>query len=445
MASGDGKQTARPYLWMALAALLMRVAAILVLGTYTLSPGPIQQIAVGEETPGTNSEISEEMRNQLAFRIETGSVAHSLATGNGFSSPFGGDTGPTAWLGPVYPALCAGVFLLFGSFSATSAFVMLLLNSLFAALTCIPIYLIGERTLGPKVGLGAGWAWAVVPLFWQWPITWVWEMSLSALLLGFLFLLALRLADETGWKPWAGFGGLWGVAALTNPALLSFLPVACAWPAYKVRQQKRNYAKPVLLALVACLLVVSPWLVRNRLVFDQFVFLRSNFWFEFHLGNYDGSQGLAWGGKHPSENALQYEKYRRMGELGYVAEARAEALAFLRRYPGQFIRLSLKRLRFFWDGSYLRYGRNYIEWWSPSLVTAFSALSLLGLLLAFLRRRNGVGLYGLLLLFYPAIYYITYPQARYRHAIEPELLLLTVYSCLETAAYVRKRLRRVTA
>src|SRR5258708_19936820 len=30
-------------------------------------------------------------------------IAASLASGQGFSNPFGPPTGPTAWLGPVYP------------------------------------------------------------------------------------------------------------------------------------------------------------------------------------------------------------------------------------------------------------------------------------------------------------------------------------------------------
>src|SRR2546421_6076076 len=37
-------------------------------------------------------------------------IAASLVAGNGFSSPFGVDTGPTAWVAPGYPFLIATVF-----------------------------------------------------------------------------------------------------------------------------------------------------------------------------------------------------------------------------------------------------------------------------------------------------------------------------------------------
>ena len=53
-------------------------------------------------------------------RHETGSIAHSLATGKGFSNPFLRDTGPTAWLTPVYPLLVAAAFKLFGGFLAVA-------------------------------------------------------------------------------------------------------------------------------------------------------------------------------------------------------------------------------------------------------------------------------------------------------------------------------------
>ena len=46
----------------------------------------------------------------IPFLFESGNVAHSLATGAGFSSPFRVNTGPTAWMPPIYPLLLAAVF-----------------------------------------------------------------------------------------------------------------------------------------------------------------------------------------------------------------------------------------------------------------------------------------------------------------------------------------------
>src|SRR5690242_12232245 len=49
--------------------------------------------------------------NHFGFGYETGSIARSIAAGHGFASPFRNiDTGPTAWIAPIYPYFCALMF-----------------------------------------------------------------------------------------------------------------------------------------------------------------------------------------------------------------------------------------------------------------------------------------------------------------------------------------------
>src|SRR3977135_4549354 len=75
-------------------------------------------------------------RCHWVFGWETGRVARSIATGHGFSSPYREPTGPTALIPPVYTYLVAGVFKVFGIYTAKSALVLLSLNNLFSSLTC---------------------------------------------------------------------------------------------------------------------------------------------------------------------------------------------------------------------------------------------------------------------------------------------------------------------
>src|ERR1700680_1901730 len=78
------------------------------------------------------------------FGYEVGKVARSLALGQGFSSPLYGPTGPTAWIAPIYAAILAGMFRLFGVFTAASAIAILVVNSLLSVLTCLPVYAIAR-------------------------------------------------------------------------------------------------------------------------------------------------------------------------------------------------------------------------------------------------------------------------------------------------------------
>ena len=48
---------------------------------------------------------------------ELGHLAESLCDGHGLSSPFGGETGASAFLAPGYPTFVAAIFLVFGIFS----------------------------------------------------------------------------------------------------------------------------------------------------------------------------------------------------------------------------------------------------------------------------------------------------------------------------------------
>src|SRR5690242_9858832 len=61
--------------------------------------------------------ISHRVLAEVPFAQETGSIAASLTEGAGFSNVFRRDTGPTAWLTPVYPLLLAPVFKIFGAFT----------------------------------------------------------------------------------------------------------------------------------------------------------------------------------------------------------------------------------------------------------------------------------------------------------------------------------------
>jgi len=70
----------------------------------------------------------------IPFLFESGNIAHSLATGGGFGSPFHVITGPTAWMTPLYPMLLAGIMRLFGpytfgSYIAAITFNILVLHS----------------------------------------------------------------------------------------------------------------------------------------------------------------------------------------------------------------------------------------------------------------------------------------------------------------------------
>ena len=364
----------------------------------------------------------------LFFGFEVGRIASALASGHGFSSPFPGPSGPTAWLGPVYPLMVAGVFKIFGIYTAASALAVMIVNSVFSALTCLAIYLIGMELFGPAVAVLAAWVWAILPYSINWSF-WIWETTVSAFLLTLLFWLTLRLARQPRPRTWALYGLLWGVLALTNASCLSFLPVAAVWLWFRLRRQRQFRFTHAAASALLFVLAVSPWVARNYAVMGRFIFPRSDFGEELYMGNHEGSEGLCMFWDHPVWNKYEMASFVRQGELAYVAAKQKIAEQWIEQHPGRFAELTLKRVGFFWftipeQG---RIARRFGIGSRHALYFAFALLAFWGLWLAFRQRQSSAWLFAGLFLFYPLVYYITHCHPRYQHPITPAMLLLAVF------------------
>jgi GT2 family glycosyltransferase len=398
---------------MVLAAFVVRIAWIVVAHTYRIR---------------TNE-------NNFGFGFETGRIAYSLANGLGFSSPFGGYTGPSAWTAPIYPWIVSLAFRAFGSYSAGSALVMLSFNSVFGALTCWTIYRTALRVFGRTVALWSGWVWAFYPDFIFWAVRWIWETSLSAFLLSLLFMLTVEMEGDERASTWIGYGLLWGVAALNNPAALGFLPFAGCWLAYQLHRRGKRYIVPALLSAVVFWLTIMPWLVRNYEVMGQFVFIRDNFGNELLVGNNPLAEGQYVLAYHPTQNDLVMAKYKRMGELAFCADQGRLARQWIAENRGKFAEITLRRVYYFWNGIPRLAKDQWLAELKNTHTLLLSVLGIWGLLLAWKRRVHGVFLFASLLAFYPLVYYICFPEPRYRHPIDPELLILGVYLVSETRSH----------
>lgn len=399
----------------------------------------------------------------FSFGWEIGRVAYSIAMGHGFSSPWGGETGPTAWNAPVYPYIVAVAFRLFGIYTHGAAIALLAFNSICGALTCWPIVRIARRMFNLRVALWSGWIWALFPYTVYWAVRWVWETSLSALLLTLLVMLTLDMEGDHRLTSWFGYGLLWGILGLTNPAALSFLPFSGLWLAYGLYRRKLGFLLPATVAASVFWLTLMPWLVRNYEVLHRPVFVRDNVGVELRCGNNPLAEGIWVGMYHPSQNPVLFAQYKQMGEAAYSAEQMHLAKQWMAEHPDKFALVSLRKLIFFWtdipsattlpewmiehqnkwasrtfwpaifrsDGSARNWLANAIDDLKPAFFLTCNVVALGGLLLALKRRVHAVFLFASLIIFYPLVYYVSFPHPRYRHPIEPELLILGVYLVTE--------------
>jgi 4-amino-4-deoxy-L-arabinose transferase-like glycosyltransferase len=393
--------------FIVLIALLLRLAVITVGHTYRITP----------------------RRDHFQFGWEMGRLARAIARGQGFSSPTDLPTGPSAWAPPLYPYILAGVFKLFGTYSALSAWVILAFNSLFAALTCLTLYRIAERMYGIAVARATAWAWAVFPYAIYWPVRVVWETSLTTFLLSLALLLSLRMGDEPPpARVWILFGLLWGGIALSNTAVVSMLPFCLLWLLYRLPHRPEQFLGAALCVLTA-VLAVSPWIARNYEVFGKFIFVRDNLPLEMYEANNDQSAGLWIRNEHPGNNPEAMRRFQELGELGFMAEKRQEVGRFIREHPERFLWFTVERAVYFWIAppqATILAGYDLVISRHTNFLLA-AVLAFAGLWLTIRDRKRGAFLLACFLLIYPLPYYLVNPFPRYKHPIEPEMVMLIVY------------------
>jgi Dolichyl-phosphate-mannose-protein mannosyltransferase len=375
----------------------------------------------------------------IPFLFESGNIAHSLSTGHGFSSPFRVDTGPTAWMTPLFPLLLAGIFRIFGAYTFHAWAATVLLNISCCTLACVPIYFTGKRIGGIALAAGAAWLWAIFPNAIIMPVESMWDACISALLVATILWATLALeragsADSQRLRNWCAYGLLWGIALMFNATLAALFPFLAGWLAYRAHQQKQKWFNNAAAAVAIIIVCCVPWTIRNYRVFHQFVPLRSVLGLQLWLGNNDQTQDIFRGDLHPIYNTPEREKYVSLGEIAYMQQKKQEAIAFIVSHPAREAHLILYRVISIWSGGTPYPLTDFLG--TPSLrfrtVLAFNLVAALGTLCGIIilfRERSSFAIpISAFPLIYPWAYYLTLALPRYRLPIDPIVMLLLAIS-----------------
>ena len=355
---------------------------------------------------------------------ELGELAHSLVTTHSLRSPFGGNTGPSAFLAPGYPLFIALIFKLFGSFTSSAAEAIVVLQSVFGALTVFVLMRLGQRLGGTLVANVAGIIWAVSPPLVALP-TVFWETSLSILLLTAIVAFTLRSYERPALHTWLALGALCLIALYTNPSLALATLACLAWLILSAARKRA----PILLT-VAVLLLFTPWPIRNLRVMHAFIPLRDNLGYELWQGNRPGADGFFDATLHPNNNVDEFNRFRALGELGYMRDKGDQARETIRSMPVRFLGFTAIRVACFWTGA----GRQS-SWPMTFYTTLTAAFGFAGLWMLFEEHKKTAILLAIPLALLPIPYYITHPDYRFRCVIDPLLTLLTAYALLSWSGH----------
>ena len=395
-----------PYLTMFLVALAIRVTVTHFLYREWLDPFVLEHWAFGR-------------------------IGRSLATGHGFGNPMA-STGPSALLPPIYPYILAGIFKLFGVYTKSSIIAALVLNGIISSATCIPIYFLAKKNFGNRAAKWAGWGWAFSPYGIYYGADWAWSTPLITLLLCCLFLWALNLEKDGRIKVWLAFGALTGASILTEPSILSVVPLLVLYTCYRRRSQRQPWLIPAAAAALATLIVITPWTVRNYELFHKLIPVRSGLGLELYIGN--NGYDLSWVNRdlHPNHNAAEQSEYERDGEIAYMNHKQHLAIDYIKAHPAWYAKMTVRRFIYLWTG-YWSLSRDYLkeEPLDPPNIfvcTTLTILMLIGLIKTARQNPPLAMRYAIAFAFYPAVYCLTHPETYYMRPLDPLINILAMYA-----------------
>jgi hypothetical protein len=281
--------------------------------------------------------------------LEHANVAYSLATGTGYSNPFGVNSGPTAWIPPGIPLLYAGAMRLAHALRIDESAPIAGLNFLAAAAAvflvlrfCLP----GWRPLSRTAFCAAFLGYGILDLDFladAGPLT---AFSSALLLAG----LASATRQPGGRASWAMVFAGNALLAAIHPGLA--LAGALASVAVGIASGRPGTWKPAvsmgLAAAAGIALVTGPWTLRNYLVFHRFIPSKSNGCFELVLSQEETDDGVLSEGSllvgHPSTNPRLLSEYVGLGEAAFLEPYRHEAADIMRTDLRRYCIFSLNRL-----------------------------------------------------------------------------------------------------
>lgn len=326
---------------------------------------------------------------------------------------------PTAAWDPLYAFVIVPFFQVFGIYTTPAAVAILLFQMGLCALTTCVIFVLAENLYGAFEARVAALLFAFYPASVFFAIQRVGPASLIVLLIGVLFLATLAL-QRSQRRRYALLGGVvMGLLILTSSQTQSLLLVIPLWWLAGNGRRSRHLISGLLFVAATCLTVL-PWSIRNGVTLGTFAPSRADFSYHLWCGNNPQATGYVFTSPYVPEgvtdvNAVSQAAYRRM------------AMSWIVQHPGDFARLTMKRMLHFWYqiAEERRLARQNLA----DTVHTWSFMTIVGLALVgvcgSIGYVNRVSLVLLFLAVYPLVFYLTHVSLyRYRFPIEPFLLIL---------------------
>ena len=380
---------------------------------------------------------------------EYDSLAVSLLSGRGLSE----HGRPTARRLPLYPVFLAVCYRALGR----DFYRIRRVQAILGALTCVVAAVMGLAVFGPRAGTAAGLLTAV-----HYPLV---QVSCYAIT-DTLYILLFAVAVTVTWLSHAGrkrvrcsvaCGMIWGLAALCRTVGIGAGAVSLVWLAFASYRAARKAERgrnldlsarliparwwvPPLVSAALFALTLSPWVVRNALLFHAFVpgelALGEILYMGYGPGATGGTDGTYWWSdvQRPSGPLPEQPKAR-------DAHLLRLALSEVRFDPGRALRLAGRKFVNLWRPYYGRANRLSKVLYLLCDYVVLLPLALVGAVMAWRRGDAAFPLLaGLLFVYTVLLACATIAEIRYRYPLTPLAAVMGGFALAE-ASVAKARLR----
>lgn len=304
---------------------------------------------------------------------EHGMIARNLLDGYGFSMhwPYPAISGHMveiqklppkyegAFIPPLNPYLIYLSFEIFGD-NSVSYFILMFVNVVFSSFFVVIIYFIAkEFTDEQKSRISALVSMLFLPSIVA--ITTFSGTALYQLLAGLVLFLSIKAYKTGNIKNFVLLGIFSGLLTLVRSEYLAFnfivLGTILIISLIRNKKEIKKIVVNVCIASIVFSIIVSPWIIRNTLLFDKFTTIVSHPWHEIWRGNNEHSSGGAssiyqlniWVRKHQYPEIIKkIDKipYNQQFELAVDNVFREEVIKFWSENPIKTLTIWLKRTLF---------------------------------------------------------------------------------------------------
>ncbi|QDT45395.1 hypothetical protein Pan241w_55150 [Gimesia alba] len=399
-------------------------------------------------------------------------IARNLTEGNGFSSSnLGQETEirPTAFRPPLYPCLLAVIYFL-NAGSVGVGIVQIILGMLTVWFT----WKAGKALQMEGAALVAAAIVATDPILLQYTTYAMTEVLAAFLTSLLLFLLVTSLStdpvpSETQARKTLTFwtGIVWGLAILCRPTYLAFFGIwlvfRCAstlllhFRSVKTALIEQSELKRLAVLAAGIMLAVSPWVIRNLLVFQSPILSTTHGGYTLLLGNnpvfykevVQQPWGAVWSGKSLDVWQKSLEQDMAQTDPPIKTEQERDRWMYQRakhniaEQTDLFVQACLLRLKRFWNISPLTSStitsHSVIGWGIAGYYTAILFGCLGGLFLVIWKREKKWEPLIWLLFSFTLVHLFYWTNMRMRAPLVPAIALLSVYGWSQTARFFKFR------